>query len=160
MCHSSIGYQCYHVLKLNYCYVGSGAIEVFLKSCNNTSHIHLVILDIFACVPMSKVSIWKCYLSAAIVLLQHSSFLFYFQCLLKYQWYFDVVFRYLCLCSSKVSIWKCYLNDVVVLLWHSSFLSDFQSMPPSQSGDPFVLVLFKCFHNTFTRCPRFSALFV
>ncbi len=30
----------------------------------------------------------------------------------------------------------------------------------SQSGDPFVLVLFKCFHNTFTRCPRFSALFV
>jgi len=30
----------------------------------------------------------------------------------------------------------------------------------SQSGDPFVLVLFKCFHNTFTRCPRFSDLFV
>jgi len=30
----------------------------------------------------------------------------------------------------------------------------------SQSGDPFVLVLFKCFHNTFTRCPRFSALIV
>jgi hypothetical protein len=30
----------------------------------------------------------------------------------------------------------------------------------SQSWDPFVLVLFKCFHNTFTRCPRFSALFV
>jgi len=30
----------------------------------------------------------------------------------------------------------------------------------SQSGDPFVLVLFKCFYNTFTRCPRFSALFV
>jgi hypothetical protein len=30
----------------------------------------------------------------------------------------------------------------------------------SQSGDPFVLVLFKCFHNIFTRCPRFSALFV
>jgi hypothetical protein len=30
----------------------------------------------------------------------------------------------------------------------------------SQSEDPFVLVLFKYFHNTFTRCPRFSALFV
>ncbi len=30
----------------------------------------------------------------------------------------------------------------------------------SQSGDPFVLVLFKYFHNTFTRCPRFSSLFV
>ncbi len=30
----------------------------------------------------------------------------------------------------------------------------------SQSGDPLVLVLFKCFHNTFIRCPRFSALFV
>ncbi len=30
----------------------------------------------------------------------------------------------------------------------------------SQSGDPFVLVLLKCFHNTFTRCPRFSVLFV
>ncbi len=30
----------------------------------------------------------------------------------------------------------------------------------SQSGDPFVVVIFKCFHNTFTRCPRLSALFV
>ncbi len=30
----------------------------------------------------------------------------------------------------------------------------------SQSGDPYVLVVFKCFHNTFTRCPRFSVLFV
>jgi hypothetical protein len=30
----------------------------------------------------------------------------------------------------------------------------------SQNGDPFVLVLLKYFHNTFTRCPRFSALLV
>jgi len=30
----------------------------------------------------------------------------------------------------------------------------------SQSGDPFVLLLFKCFHDTFTRCARFNALFV
>ncbi len=37
---------------------------------------------------------------------------------------------------------------------------DVTMLGTSQSGDPFVLVLFKCFHNTFTRCPRFSALFV
>jgi hypothetical protein len=30
----------------------------------------------------------------------------------------------------------------------------------SQSGDPLVLMLFKYFHNTFTRCPRFKALLV
>jgi len=101
-------------------------------SSSNTSHIHLVVSDIFACVPMRKVTIWKCYLIATVVLLQHSSFLFYFQCLLKYQWYFDVVFGYLCLCSRKVSIWKCYLNDVVVLLQHSIFFSDFQSMSQYQ----------------------------
>jgi hypothetical protein len=28
----------------------------------------------------------------------------------------------------------------------------------SQSGDPLVIVLFKYFHNIFTRCPRFKAL--
>jgi hypothetical protein len=47
------------------------------------------------------------------------------------------------------------LEEVTVVFGHNK-----ANGYTSQSGDPFVFVLFKCFHNTFTRCPRFSALFV
>jgi hypothetical protein len=50
------------------------------------------------------------------------------------------------------------------ILSHIEFAKNYnfemQNEIPSQSGDPFVLVLFKYFHNTFTRCPRFSVLFM
>jgi hypothetical protein len=61
--------------------------------------------------------------------------------------------------EPKARVATLWFKNLMLFLLYYNLNCLYYSMT-SQSGDPFVLVLFKCFHNIFTRCPRFSVLFV